>query len=116
MANDMIFSGVDNKPINTVMERVYESPMDNVREGAEDIHVRSYIAYGNTEDNKLYLEPTYATQVSQADVAYAFARGMLTIVEGTTTLVPIAMTENKVTTVGGTTSATLVEWVAKAST
>ena len=116
MADNMIYSGIDNKPINPVMDRVYESPMTDVREGAEDIHVRKYVAYGKVADHKLYLESDYKTQISKADAEYAFSRGMLMIIDGSNTLMPVSMTGAKVVTVGGTASAaTLVEWTTKVS-
>ena len=114
MADDMIFTGLSNKPINSVMEHVYVNSMDTVRERSEDIHVRTYVAYGKASDHNLYVDAAYKTQVDQADVEHAFKRGALLIFDGTNYLVPVAMASNKVSTVGGNSSAaTLVEWTAK---
>lgn len=111
MADNMIYTGVSNSPINPVMDKVYKSPMDNIRFGAEDANVAKYVAYGNTEDSALYLESSYTTAVSKADAEYAFQRGMLIIKNGTNYLVPVSMIGTNIVTVGGSTSsATLTEW------
>lgn len=111
MADNMIYTGVSNSPINPVMDKVYKSPMDNIRFGAEDANVAKYVAYGNREDNKLYLESSYETAISKADAEYAFQRGMLIIYDGLSYLVPVSMFGTSISTVGGNSStATLIEW------
>ena len=89
--------------------------MDVKFERADEQHIRAMIVYGKTADHKLYYEAGYKTQVSKTDAENAFAKGMLQIVDSTTTLIPIAMTGTTVKTVGGTTTAaTLVEWTVAA--
>lgn len=103
---------------------VYKNPMTSEREKFNDLHVRTYIAYGNTTDHKLYLEPEHKTQVEQADLKHAFELGALLIFNGTDYLVPLSMAANKVNTIGtkqitltegSTAVAVTVEWAAKAS-
>lgn len=89
--------------------------MNVIMEHANDLHVRTYVVYGKAADHKLYYEEDYKTQVTKADAENAFTKGMLQIVDTTTTMVPIAMTGTTVKTVGGTSSAaTLVDWAVKA--
>lgn len=88
---------------------------NKIYEDAKDLHVKKYVVYGKAADKKLYYESTYTTQVSANDAKDAFDKGLLMIVDGTTTLVPVAMSTTKVSTVGGTTTAaTITEWTVKA--
>lgn len=89
--------------------------MNVIMEHANDLHVRTYVVYGKVADHKLYYEKEYKTQVTKTDAENAFAKGMLQIVDTTTTLIPVAMTGTTVKTVGGNSSAaTLVDWTVKA--
>ena len=89
--------------------------MNAIMEHANDLHIRTCVVYGKVADHKLYYEEDYKTQVTKADAENAFTKGMLQIVDTTTTLVPVAMTGTTVKTVGGTNSAaTLVDWAVKA--
>lgn len=102
--------GFKNDDGVVVYEEAYVSPFDQFHCD----HV--YVVYGKTGDHKLYLEDEYKTQVKQADVEFAFRRNALIIFDGTNYFVPVSMAANKVSTVGGsTTAATLVEWTAEAT-
>lgn len=89
--------------------------MDKIYENAVDLHVRSYVVYGKS-DKKLYREPGFKNQVTQAELEDAFAKGALLIVDGASKLVPVSITANKVATVGMVSSdLALVEWTAVAT-
>ena len=99
--------------------------MTTIMEHADDQHVRAYVVYGKTADHKLYYDAKYTTQVAQADAENAFKKGMLHIIDTTTTLIPVAMTGTTVKTVGKTSVtatsgsvevAALVDWAVKADT
>lgn len=89
--------------------------MEKTMENAKDLHVRVRTVYGKAADHKLYYDSKYTTQVTKADAEDAFKKGMLLIVDTTTTLVPVAMTGTTVKTVAGSsTAATLVDWAVAA--
>ena len=96
MADNMIYTGVSNSPINPVMDKVYKSPMDNIRFGAEDANVAKYVAYGNRANKKLYFDSSCTEEavLSKADAEYAFQRGMLIICCLGNYLIPLAMTDS----------------------
>ena len=48
--------------------------MKKIYEHLDDVHVKSYIAYGKAADKKLYYEPEYTTQVSKADMRMPSSR------------------------------------------
>ena len=102
MADNMIYTGVSNSPINPVMDKVYKSPMDNIRFGAEDANVAKYVAYGKSETKELYLEPSYKTVISKADAEYAFQRGMLIIRTTNGYLIPSGMIDRTIFTIDPT--------------
>lgn len=82
-------------------------------EDLRDVHVRKLVVYGKAADHKLYYESDYKTQVTKEDAADAFNKGLLLIVDSTTTLVPVAMSGNEVNTVlESSSSVTLVGWAA----
>lgn len=111
MADNMIYTGVSNSPINPVMDKVYKSPMDNIRFGAEDANVAKYVAYGKSETKELYLEPSYKTVISKTDAEYAFQRGMLIIRIRNTYLIPSGMLDGNIFTVDPTTpDGSLMVW------
>lgn len=88
--------------------------MTKVHEDAKDLHVRSLIFYGKAADHKLYRESTYKTQITSAELADAFKKGMVLVFDGTNYLIPVAFAGSKVTTMSGTTSVAGTEWSAKA--
>lgn len=90
--------------------------MDMTYEDLKDVHVRAYVVYGKAADKKLYYEPDYKTQVTQADLEDAFGKCALVVVDGSTKHRPVSITANKVSTVGIVSSAlALVEWTALAT-
>ena len=91
------------------MERIYDQ--------AKDIHVATYVLYAKTADKKLYLESSYTTQVTKAELEDAFKKGRLLIFDGTNYLVAISMAGGKVKTVGmGASAVELTEWSANINT
>lgn len=87
--------------------------MKKIYEHLDDVHVKSYIAYGKAADKKLYYEPEYTTQVSKADMEDAFLKGLLLIDDGANKLTPVAMTGATVTTVkAGSSAVESVTWSA----
>ena len=91
------------------MERIYDQ--------AKDVHVASYVLYAKTADKKLYLEPSYTTKVSKAELEDAFKKGRLLIFDGTNYLVAISMHGGKVKTIGmGASAVELTEWAANINT
>jgi len=92
--------------------------MSKIFEDANDQHVRNIIVYGKTSDYKLYTTSAKTTQVAQAVVEDAFAKGMLLVQEGDVLRVPIALNGNKVITAalaGSPAAITGVAWTAKAT-
>lgn len=91
------------------MERIYDQ--------AKDVNVATYVLYAKTADKKLYLEPSYTTKVSKAELEDAFKKGRLLIFDGTNYLVAISMHGGKVKTIGmGASAVELTEWAANINT
>lgn len=94
--------------------------MNRIYEDAKDLNIRKFVVYGKTADKKLYYEPEYTTQVEQADAEDAFKKGMLLIIDGSITLMPISMTGATIKTVTETGTETkttsLVSWAVVATT
>ena len=89
------------------MERIYDQ--------AKDVHVATYVLYAKTADKKLYLESSYTTQVTKAELEDAFKKGRLLVFDGTTYRVAVSMSGGKVKTVGtGSSAVELTEFAAKA--
>lgn len=90
-----------------------------VFDDARDKNVANFVVYAKTSDSKLYydLTATSPVQVTQADVEDAFAKGRLIVIdEDGTSLTPIAVKGNKVTTAKlVSTTLTATEWAAKAT-
>lgn len=78
--------------------------MNKIFEQAKDLHVRNIVVYGNSEDNALYIDAEFTTQVKQVELEDAFMKGALLINDGTNILVPFALTDNMVTTIGDSTN------------
>lgn len=76
--------------------------MNKIYEDAQDLHIKSLFAYGKKSDHKLYEEPAYTTQLSTDVATDLFKKGLLLIVDGDKTLVPIALNGNKVYTIDKT--------------
>lgn len=89
--------------------------MNPIYEDAVDSNVRAYVVYGKTADKKLYLEADFKTQATKAEVEDAFKKGMLLVIDGSTTLKPVAMTGTTVKTVTEASSTvSLVSWTVSA--
>lgn len=72
--------------------------MNPIYENASDVHVRSNLVYAKAVDKKLYYEPTYNNQVTKADLAEAFTKGTLLIVNGDRYLKAVELAGNAVKT------------------
>lgn len=89
--------------------------MKKIFDDAKDKNVATFVVYGDTTDNKLYLTATGATkvQVKQAELEDAFNKRRLLIVVGDATFVPVSIAANKVKTIDIVSEAVaLVEWTA----
>lgn len=89
--------------------------MKKIFDDAKDKNVATFVVYGDTTDNKLYLTATGATkvQVTQAELEDAFNKRRLLIVVGDATFVPVSIAANKVKTIDVVSEAVaLVEWAA----
>lgn len=94
--------------------------MKQVFQNAKDKNVEVYIVYGKAADGKLYYESTYTTQVEQADMLYAFTRGMLLVNDNGTLKFPVEAKDNKCKTMkwagtSGSETMQFAEWAAKAA-
>lgn len=97
------------------MEKVYDNHLEHRYENGEDVNVRKYLAYGKSEDHKLYYDKEFTDPVTQDDAEDAMGKGMLLIIAGTATLVPLAMSGNTVATITGVDSAALIKWTVEAT-
>lgn len=84
---------------------------------ANDKNVGSFVVYGKTADKKLYLDAAFTAtaKAGEAEVADAFKKGILTIVNGTTILKPVAMAANKIYTVDANSTVAATEWTCVAA-
>lgn len=83
---------------------------------ASDKYVAAVVVYGKAYDSKLYVDPEYTTQAEEADVADAFIKNQLVVMDDDVALKPVKLDGNKVLTIdyaSSTVSAT--EWTAKAA-
>lgn len=83
---------------------------------ASDKYVAAVIVYGKASDSKLYVDAEYTTQAEEADVADAFIKNQLVVMDEDVALKPVKLDGNKVLTIdyaSSTVSAT--EWTAKAA-
>ena len=91
--------------------------MVRIYDQAKDVNVATYVLYAKTADKKLYLEPSYTTKVSKAELEDAFKKGRLLVFDGTNYLVAISMHGGKIKTVGmGASAVELTEWAANINT
>lgn len=68
-------------------------------EQGKDLHVANCMAYGKTEDHKLYADSGLKETVTKAEIEDAFKKGRLVIIEGEIYLVPVAYTTAGVMTI-----------------
>lgn len=83
---------------------------------ASDKYVAAVIVYGKASDSKLYVDAEYTTQAEEADVADAFIKNQLVVMDDDVALKPVKLDGNSVLTIdyaSSTVSAT--EWTAKAA-
>lgn len=83
---------------------------------ASDKYVAAVVVYGKASDSKLYVDAEYTTQAEEADVADAFIKNQLVVMDDDVALKPVKLDGNKVLTIdyaSSTVSAT--EWTAKAA-
>lgn len=83
---------------------------------ASDKYVAAVVVYGKAADSKLYVDAEYTTQAEEAEVADAFIKNQLVVIDDDVVLKPVKLDGNKVLTIdyaSSTVSAT--EWTAKAA-
>lgn len=83
---------------------------------ASDKYVAAVVVYGKAADSKLYVDAEYTTQAEEAEVADAFIKNQLVVMDDDVALKPVKLDGNKVLTIdyaSSTVSAT--EWTAKAA-
>lgn len=83
---------------------------------ASDKYVAAVVVYGKAADSKLYVDAEYTTQAEEADVADAFIKNQLVVMDDDVALKPVKLDGNTVLTIdyaSSTVSAT--EWTAKAA-
>ena len=83
---------------------------------ASDKYVAAVVVYGKASDSKLYVDSEYTTQAEEAEVADAFIKNQLVVMDDDVALKPVKLDGNKVLTIdyaSSTVSAT--EWTAKAA-
>lgn len=88
---------------------------NSIFEQAKDLHVRNYVVYGKADDNCLYYDAEYTKPVTQADLEDAFIKGALLINNSSVLLVPIALSENTVTTFVDSETESFETWSALAA-
>lgn len=89
--------------------------MKKIFDDAKDKNVATFVVYGDTTDNKLYLTATgdNKVQVKQVELEDAFNKRRLLIVVGDATFVPVSIAANKVKTIDVVSNAvSLIEWAA----
>lgn len=85
--------------------------MKTIYNDVKDKNIRKYVVYGKAADNKLYYDEKYTKQVTKADAEDAFKKGMLLIMDTTTTLIPVSMADTTIKTISGASSSvTLTSW------
>ncbi len=85
--------------------------MEKIFEDANEQHVRNFVVYAKSADNKLYYEADHKTQVTKADAENAFKKGVLLVNDGTSLYAPIAMTGANVKTIDlVSTTVTVTSW------
>jgi len=76
-----------------------------IYEQAKDLHVRKTVVYGNTTNNKVYVDAEKTTEALKADLVELFEKGMLLVSAGTDKLAPVAITGNSLVCVNYATNA-----------
>ena len=83
---------------------------------ASDKYVAAVVVYGKAADSKLYVDAEYTTQAEEADVADAFIKNQLVVMDDDVALKPVKLDGNKVLTIDYASSTVFAtEWTAKAA-
>ena len=72
-----------------------------VYQDAKDKYITAKIFFGDTSDNKLYVDADSTVQAQEEDVTDAFLKGVLVVQVGTAYEVPLKVDANEVTTTTG---------------
>lgn len=72
--------------------------MEKKYENATDLHVRSYVVYGKS--GKLYADKDGKKTLKKEELADAFLKGALVIMDGETALMPVSCTASGIMTAG----------------
>ena len=85
--------------------------MNKIFIDANDKYVAAAIVYGKAADSKLYANSALDEPLDADEVADAFKKGVLKIVVGDDTYVPVAFEDDKYVTIGvDTSTATPTQW------
>ena len=86
-----------------------------IYEQAKDLHVRKVVVYGNTTNNKVYVDEEKKTEAAKVDLVELFEKGMLLVSAGDDTMAPVAVSGNTLVCVKYATNAlTAVAFTMKA--
>lgn len=89
--------------------------LNKLYEQGNDLHVANYMAYGKTEDHKLYADATFKKTVTEAEIKDAFQKGRLIIIEDANYLLPVAFDTTGVVTVTAGEPVKTQAWTASAT-
>ena len=70
--------------------------MKAIYQDSKDLHILSFVAYGNSEDNKLYNDAAFTDQVKAADAKENFSKGLLVVKMDDKVFKPVSFIEDKV--------------------
>ncbi len=90
--------------------------MEMIFQDAKDKYVTAVVVFGNAEDNKLYIDAEFETQVDQAIVEDAFNKNVLMVKVDDASFRPVKVDANKVLVVDFVSNAVkATEFLAKAA-
>lgn len=82
---------------------------DKIYEDAKDLHVKKYVVYGD-DNGDLYSDSDLQTRAKQVDIVDAFNKGLLMIVQGDISYIPVAMAVGLAGPVVKTVGGLIDEW------
>lgn len=90
--------------------------MEMIFQDAKDKYVTAVVVFGNAEDNKLYIDAEFETQVDQAIIEDAFNKNVLMVKVDGASFRPVKVDANKVLVVDFVSNAVkATEFLAKAA-
>lgn len=70
--------------------------MKVIYQDSKDLHILSAVAYGNSEDGKLYADTEFTAQVDLTEAEEAFAKNMLVVKMDDKLFKPVALIDGNV--------------------